>query len=229
LPLPVIVVDRAGAGVHARGVTEPTRRAVVGVADHSGWAFLVTVGADDSGARVVDRRRCELLDGPLPRQPYHAAEGLDLDAADDLVSRVYAAAEAGAAAALASLAEDLAAGGHAPAALTIRGEKAVLPSMATVLASHALIHAAEGMLYRAALAEAAARSGLAVARHAPGEPDAAAVAALGTTRAGLDRMLTEWGRELGPPWRKEHKQAAAAALGELCHRDPSVLSRRPRP
>lgn len=211
------------------GVTEPSPPAVVGVADHSGWAFLVTVGAGDGGARVLDRRRCELLDGTVPRQPYHAAEELDLDAADDLVSGVYAAAEAGAMAALASLADDLAACGHAPVALTIRGEKAALPSLTTVLGSHALIHAAEGMLYRAAVAEAASRSGLAVARHPPGEPDAAAVAALGTTRAGLDRLLTEWGRELGPPWRKEHKQAAAAALGELCHLDPAALSRRPRP
>ncbi len=211
------------------GVVPATPRpAVVGVADHSGWAVLVTVGGADGGARVVDRRRCELLDGTLPRQPYHAAEGLDADAAEDLVGRVYAAAEAGAAAALATLAGDLG-DGHEPVALTLRGERAVLPSLATVLASHALIHAAEGMLFRAALSEAAARSGLAVARHPPGEAAAAAVAALGTTPAGLDRLLRDWGRDLGPPWRKEHREAAAAALGELSHHDPAAVSRRPRP
>lgn len=214
--------------MHARGMDRPPGPAVVGVADHSGWAALVTVGADGRGVRVLDRRRCELLAPDLPRQPYHAAAGLDLDAAEDLVSRVYAAAEDGAVAALAVLAGDLG-DSHRPVALVLRGERAVVPSLATVLASHALIHAAEGALYRAALGEAATRSGLDVSRHPPGEATAAAVTALGTTPAELDRRLRDWGREVGPPWRKEHRDAAAAALGELCHRDPGAISRRRPP
>lgn len=214
--------------MHARAMDRAPGPAVVGVADHSGWAALVTVGADERGVRVLDRRKCELLGPDLPRQPYHAAVGLDLDAAEDLVSRVYAAAEDGAVAALAALAGDLG-DSHRPVALVLRGERAVVPSLATVLASHALIHAAEGALYRAALGEAATRSGLDVSRHPPGEATAAAVTALATTPAELDRRLRDWGRDLGPPWRKEHREAAAAALGELCHRDPGAISRRQPP
>jgi hypothetical protein len=195
-----------GPAGHAGGMAARPRPAVIGAADHSGWAALVTVGAGPAGPAVIDRRRCELLDPDLPRQPYHAADGLDAATAEALVERVTRAATAGAAAALRAVRDDVAAG------------------VEEILASHTLMHAAEGVLYRDALVEAAVELDLAVARHLRGEADVEARAALAVDRAGLDAVLRAWGRDLGPPWRKEHREAAAAALGELLRHAPDAAA-----
>jgi hypothetical protein len=220
---PAVAPARAPAR-HADGMAARPRPAVIGAADHSGWAELVTVGAGPDGAAVIDRRRCELLDPDVPRQPYHAADGLDEAAAEALVERVTRAATAGAAAALRAISDDVAAG-HEVVALTLRADGSDLPAgVAEVLASHTLMHAAEGALFRDALAEAAAGLDLSVARHLRGEADVEARAALGVDRADLDAVLRAWGRDLGPPWRKEHREAAAAALGELFRHAPAAVA-----
>jgi phosphoserine phosphatase len=88
-----------------------------------------------------------------------------------------------------------------------------LPSaLETILASHALLHAAEGDLYREALAEAAASSGLAVAGFPPKELYSEAAAQFGVTEAVMRELLARTGKAIGSPWRADHKEAALAAL-----------------
>jgi hypothetical protein len=216
------------------------RLAVVGVADHAGWANLVTVGASgDRGGRhagppvVVDRRRCTLLDPDLPRQPYHAAEGLTSGEAEALVARVGTAAREGARSALAVLVDDVARAGSEPdrwtlAALTVRagGTRSLPDTVAGVLASHAAMHAAEGQLYRDALAEAAADMGLDVVVYGRGEELADASTALGTDAGTVAELVAALGRSIGPPWQKEHRHAAAAALAELARCTRLAVTRR---
>jgi hypothetical protein len=215
-----------GAGA-ARGL------AVVGVADHAGWAHLVTVGVatggPDAGAGagterpvVVDRRRCELLDPALPRQPYHAADGLPAGEAEALVTRVTEAAREGAHSALAALVAEVD-GTVAALALRAGGGRALPDTVAGVLASHASMHAAEGQLYRDALAEAAAELGLDVVVHARGAAVAEAASALGVDATLVDDVVGALGRTVGPPWQKEHREAAAAALAELARCTPVTV------
>ena len=65
--------------------------AVIGVADHSGWAVLVTVTADGT---LLDRRRIELVASDLPKLPHHhEAQKLPLEDALDLIERVRVSAE----------------------------------------------------------------------------------------------------------------------------------------
>jgi len=73
-------------------------------------------------------------------------------------------------------------------------------SVATVLRSHAWMHAAEGVLYRDAVLAAARRCGLRA--HAV---DAA-------TLPEADDILRDLGRDAGRPWRRIEKDAARAAL-----------------
>ena len=58
-----------------------------GMKAHSGWAALVVVGKDAGELLVIDRRRIELVEEEWARQPYHAAEDLNPDAARDVVKR----------------------------------------------------------------------------------------------------------------------------------------------
>lgn len=46
-------------------------KAVLGVADHNGWAECVTVAASRGVPVVVDRRRLELIEPGIPSMPYH--------------------------------------------------------------------------------------------------------------------------------------------------------------
>ena len=86
-------------------------------------------------------------------------------------------------------------------------------SLEEVLASRALTCAADGMLYRELLAEQAQDLGLAVHRYPRrSDPVAEASAALDRTEEEIAGLLSRFGREVGPPWRKEHRRAAAAAL-----------------
>jgi hypothetical protein len=205
------------------GVGAAQRPAVVGVADHSGWANFVTVGTSDRGPIVVDRRRCELIGPDVPRQPYHAAAGLDDGEAEALVARVTEDALSGARAALTALADEIGPD-HSVVALCLRarGGRPLPDTVAGVLASHAAMHAAEGELYREAIGEAAGSLGIAVVLHARGDAEARAAIALGTGPDEVTSLIADFGRSVGPPWQKEHREAAAAALGELAGHIPQV-------
>jgi hypothetical protein len=86
-----------------------------------------------------------------------------------------------------------------------------LPGLEKILASHALIHAAEGQLFRDALAAAAERAHLPVAALPERELGTRARAALALTEDELRERLAAFGRALGPPWRQDEKQATLAA------------------
>lgn len=91
-----------------------------------------------------------------------------------------------------------------------------LPSdLAAILRSHPLIHTAEGVLYREALATAAEDCGLEVVRIPRREIPDRFASALGTDDAGARERVTAMGRAVGPPWARDQKDAAMAALVAL--------------
>lgn len=187
---------------------------VTGASDHYGRAELVTLAVRDAVPVFLDRRRVELIDNGLPSAPYHhEALALDICAAIDLVNRVRR-----------SVAE------HARAALSTllarcRARVLILPaspydrlpdSLEEVLRSRPLTYAADGMLYRESLAEAAAGIGMQVRRYPrKTDPTVLAAEALGVGAAEVASIIARFGREAGTPWRKDHKVAAAAALWVL--------------
>lgn len=205
--------------------------AVVGASDHYARAELVTLGVEDAAPVLLDRRRVDLIDPDLPSAPYHhEATELDLAAAIDLVRRVRRSVAEHASAALSRL---LAA--HRPQVLILPASPyATLPdSLEEVLSSRRLTHAADGMLYREALAGAAAELGMEVQRYPrKADPTALAAGAMGVGVAEVTSLLARFGREAGTPWRKDHKLAAAAALlvlGPRIRRRESRRAEAPRP
>ena len=80
-----------------------------------------------------------------------------------------------------------------------------------ILASHALLHAAEGVLYREAVQDACAAVGVATTFVAPKTVVVEAEEALGWTAHHAAAWLATTGKALGPPWTKDHKDATLAA------------------
>ena len=187
---------------------------VIGASDHYARAELVTLAEEDGAPVFLDRRRVGLIDKDLPAAPYHhEAPALDIEAATALVNRVKR-----------SVAE------HAGAAIstvlaTWPAQALILPaspydrlpdSLAEVLRSRPLTLAADGMLYRESLADAAAALGMEVRRYPRRtDPTALAAEAMGVDAAEVASIIARFGREAGAPWRRDHKMAAAAGLWVL--------------
>ncbi len=188
--------------------------AAVGLRAHSGWAALVAVAGGPGDLRVLDRRRVELGDPETagPKQPYHEAEGEPLPKARRIVDRYAGDAFRRGAVSLRAALEDLRARGfEAVACALLTGSARPLPDLAAILRSHALIHTADGVLFRDALARAAADLRLALVTLPERELAVQAQASLGRPASDLQRRVSEAGRAFGPPWTQDQKLAALAA------------------
>ena len=188
-----------------------TSEAALGFRSHSGWAALVAVAGPAVEPAVVLRRRVE-LSRRTPRQPFHAAEGRPFAAAEGLIRLSSDEAATLAERAVAEAIAELRAAGHEPvAAGLLLAAGRPLPGLRDVLASHALIHAAEGELFRDVLRQASRRSGLRVTEVRERDVEELAARSLRRPAAELGRRLAVWGKALGPPWTQDEKRAALVA------------------
>jgi hypothetical protein len=186
--------------------------AALGFRHHTGWAAMVLIAGPADSPTLLDRRRVELCDPGLPVQVYHAADGLDPAAAGELVERVTSAARGAADRVLVEALAAARAKGTRVGAAGMVAEVRAMPALKAILASHMLAHSAEGELYRDALGEAVDAHGLRLVLVSSRGVRAQVVAARPSLESGLDGILTEFGKAAGPPWRKDHKEAALAAL-----------------
>ena len=190
-------------------------RVALGFRAHSGWAALVALAGPPAAPTVVDRRRLELADAGIEgsKQPYHAAEGKRPKEAERLVARCLESSRRLAAEALSAVVGDLRGRDHtlAGCGLLLASGRALPEDVHAILASHALIHAAEGEMYRDVLRRAGEQLSLPVT--GVRERDLLARAAEATGRPGpeIQRRVAEMGRRLGPPWRQDEKLATLVA------------------
>jgi hypothetical protein len=190
------------------------KRAALGFAPHSGWAAVVAIGEVEKRPRVLVRDRIEMADAEdaEAKQPYHAVEDLPEDQAARRLARWSAEAESMAQAALRRIVDRLVTGGHRVIGLGILDSAGRTGgSLAATLASHALIHTADGDHFRDALASAGARCGLRVSRVRARELDGEASAALDVSVERLRETVKGLGRDVGPPWGADQKAAALLA------------------
>ena len=188
-----------------------------GFATHSGWAVAVVVGLADAHLQVHDRRRVELVAPDLPRQAYHAAADLPASDGVEVVAAVDRSIAEHARRVLAAVRADLDRG-LSLVAVGVVGRPRDIPDVATVLASHALMHASEGEQYRRGLAEAGDELALPVLRADPAGLEQAAADAIGWGSSHLADEHTHLRSTLGPPWQRDHRHATAAALLALTKR-----------
>lgn len=188
--------------------------AALGFRAHSGWAALVILAGPLRPPALVARTRVELIDPAISgsKQPYHAARELDLKAAANHVQRCENIARHLAEQALrAAIRESKEKGHKVMASGIILGSGRPLTTLQATLASHALVHTAEGELFRNALVHASERCGLAIVGVKERELFVRAEAALRISTDKLRKRLNEMGKIVGSPWRQDEKYAALVA------------------
>jgi hypothetical protein len=185
--------------------TKSRSGAVVGVADHCGWAVLVTVGP--KGA-FIDRRRVELVDESLPKLPHHHdAQGLPPEQARALIERVTRSARDHAARSLEALAKTVP---LEMVGIALRRCPPLPESILERITDYNAQTRADSVMYRTALAEAAAERNWFVSWYEVKSVFDDAQRALGVP--SIETVLEQVGAKLGPPWQKDHRVAMAAGI-----------------
>jgi hypothetical protein len=180
---------------------------------HSGWAALIVLGGNGSQYEVIDRRHVELVEETWAKAPYHAAEELEPSEARMIVNRGIKAAHKNAKRQMEALLKRTVKNGHKVAACAVL-MGAPMPDWSTdeILAVHFRMHKAEGVLFREALLEAAKACELKFVPVPEKELGQFAEKSLQTPLDSLTSKLAALGKSIGPPWGKDQKDAALAAM-----------------
>jgi hypothetical protein len=193
------------------------KRAVIGVRMHSGWGALVAV-SNNAGTVEVIRRQRVAITAPGTRggnQPYHFAKSLELPEAEKFLEDYFVASKRLALAAVRDLVGGL--GGQCcvvgSAVLLASGRP--LPPLTKIVASHALIHAAEGEFFREVFSKACESLDLTVTGFQERSLDESVQTTFGKGATRMRRQVAALGRSLGPPWTQDQKYATLAALMAL--------------
>ena len=168
---------------------------------------MVAVAGTIDAPRVLERRRMVIADPELPasRQPYHAAAELPFSKGEPLVRRAIESARERAAEAMSAALKALRSQGcEISRCGVLLGSGKELPSLEGILASHALIHTAEGVMFREVLVWAAEECSLTVTGVRENALDAASL-----------KRLDSLGKLIGPPWTQDQKYATLAGLMAL--------------
>lgn len=190
------------------------KKVAIGFRAHSGWTALVAVSLEKGAPAVLIRQRVHLVKtfNYSFRQPYHTAEKMDRQDAGEFIDGVRAESEGLAYAALVAIRDELEKMGY----LVDRGALLLsagrpLPQLDKILQSHALIHTADGELFREALRAASSRCRLRLLCIRERELLEKCAATFSRNPARLLKEVTELGKGIGAPWSQDEKYATLAA------------------
>jgi hypothetical protein len=190
------------------------KRAALGVRMHSGWGVLVAVAGNADSLEVLDRRRIVTADPETAgaMQPYHHAAKLELPQSEKYLANGAAASERLALAAISEVVRELEKRQYRVVGCAILlASGRPLPTLAKVLASHALIHTADGEFFRDAVRHACERLRIPITAIRERDLDERAQTVFGKAGKQVQGGIASLGSSVGPPWTKDHKAAALAA------------------
>jgi hypothetical protein len=206
--------------------------AAVGIRMHSGWGALLTVSGDVAMIEVIDRKRIVVADPNIPgaSQPYHFAAKVGLLEAKKYLSNCAKVSQQLALAAIHTLVRELNSREYrivGSAVLLASGRP--LPVLPEILASHPLIHTAEGEFFRAVLWKACETLDIPVTGIPERDLDECAHAVFGKISTQVWRRISGLKSSLGSPWTQDQKKASLAASLVLaaCGRDMRLREHRP--
>ncbi len=186
----------------------------VGFRVHSGWSAMVSVVLEKGVPRVLYRQRVHLVDTftyPF-RQPYHTAEKMPLAEGRQFIVRTETKARKLAFQAIRRLQAELYKLGYElNRSVLLQASGRPLPELEKILSSHALIHTADGELFRQSVIYASKRCRVALTCIKDRELLERATQALRLPRAKILTRALQLGRPFGAPWSQDEKFAAVAA------------------
>ena len=188
--------------------------AAIGVRVHSGWGALVAMAGRRGAEEIIERRKVVIIDPKAigATQPYHYAKEMERRAAERHITACAAESSRLALEALRQISSQLRERGFSLVGSVILLSSArPLPGLDEVLASHPLIHTAEGEFFRQAFRHALECLEIPVTGIRERELDDCAQKAFGRAAAEIHKKIDSLGRSLGPPWTKDEKTAALAA------------------
>ena len=191
------------------------KKAVLGIRVHSGWAVLVCVSGNPVAISVVDRRRIEIIEPAMQgaKQPYHFAETLSFEEAERHINKCAMMSQRVALKSVSDMLDAVAALNYqvVGCAMLLASGRA-LPPLEKILASHALIHTAEGEFFRNVVRKACENFRIPVVGIRERELEERANATFGKAAARLRQHISSLGKTVGSPWTKDEKTAALAGL-----------------
>jgi len=188
--------------------------AALGFRVHSGWTSLVAVALEKNQPIILLRQRPHLVAtfSYAYRQPYHTAEKMTLDEARTFLEQqrleVHRLAVEAIRAAQAEVAQQ---GFKVTRAALLLASGRPLPELPKILASHSIIHTADGEFFREALLHGCTCSKLTITTIKERELFNSASAALRRRSAVLTKFVADLGKPLGSPWTQDEKFATLAA------------------
>jgi hypothetical protein len=191
-------------------------RVALGFRIKSGRAIAVAVAGSSAVPAVLLRCQVELCDPEVAatRQPYHEGFGTAQQDQQE-IARLTAIIERCATGSIAALIHDVSNATRQPgggrgglrAALVV-GSVIDPETMGNL---HIRAHANEGRLFRTVVERALAAHGIESTAIVAGQLAALAALALKRTDEEIRRVIAEFGRTIGGPWRADEKSAATAA------------------
>ncbi len=201
------------------------KQAAIGFRVHSGWAAVVAVCVDRGAPVVLARQRVHLVETFTYefRQPYHTAEKMLEGQAREFISRMRTESRRLAYRAVQELeSRTQEQGVKLTRCGLLLASGRPLPVLEKILASHALIHTADGELFREALLRASARRRLRDFTIKEKELLDRAGQVFRAKPNELMRRVTELGRPFGAPWSQDEKFATLAAWLALAAPSKSI-------
>jgi hypothetical protein len=189
-------------------------RAAIGFRVHSGWAAMVAVSFEDGKPVILDRRKLLLVKtfSYTFRQPYHTAEKMELSEGAEFVRGVEKESHELALAGIRSLQKEFEKLDYKLSGCSLLlASGRELPEFEKILASHALIHTADGELFRNAIRQSCAKAKLPLTPIKERDLLGAASKRLNKRPEFLSRQVAALGKSLGPPWTQDEKFATLAA------------------
>ena len=188
------------------------RPVALGMKSHIGWTAVVALAGPPASAEVVAKRRIDMATTFDEGAVYHKGQDLPFDQAEALIRSSEEKFERTARESLSALVAELrAARCEVVASGLVSGGGKALPPLASILRSHALVHAAEGELYRRVLVRACEACGIRALPIPAKEIESRAAGVLGIAPAELPGRLAALGKRSGKPWTRDQKESALAA------------------
>lgn len=191
------------------------KRAAVGVRVHSGWGALVAVCGALGAEEVIERSRIEITDPKMPGgiQPYHFVKSMEIKRAQQHLAKCAAASGRLALDSIREILQQLEGRGYSvTVSCVLLSSGRPLPELSGILASHALIHTAEGEFFRSSFRDAFQALKIPVTGIRERDLPDRAQKAFGKGATKVQERVAAMGHSLGPPWTTDQKAAALAAL-----------------